>query len=310
MRAKILFVDDEPSALEGFTRTLHGKFDIRTAISGGEGLVRIGEEGPFAVVVSDMRMPGMSGGDFLAEVRRIAPQTVRMLLTGYADMHSAMDAVNRGQILHFLTKPCPRDVLIAALNSGLDQYHAAVEEKSLVDKGRAAERTHIDWDAADGDRGNDFESLAGLPGPKEAKAFLSPLAGKDPQRYVAVLRLSVLRTVELRYGESFAQEYLRIAAGYLQQALRTGDRLFHWRRDVLMAVLERHIAPHAVRMEMERLVADTRSFVIEVQERRTMIACLITFELFPLSQFADYDALVGACRTGLASHAPEPAGVQ
>jgi len=308
MSDKILFVDDEPSALAGFSRALHGKFDIRTAISGGEGLVRVQEEGPFAVVVSDMRMPGMSGADFLAEVRRIAPQTVRMLLTGHADMHSAMDAVNRGQILHFLTKPCPRDVLIAAINSGLDQYHAAVEEKSLAEKGRAAERSHIDWDAADADQSDAFESFAGLPGPKEAKAYLTPLVGRDSQCYVAMLRLSVLRTVELRYGESFAQEYLRIAAGYLQQALRTGDRLFHWRREVLMAVLQRHIAPHAVRMEMERLVADTRSFVIEVQERRTMIACLITFDLVPVSQFADYDALISGCSTGLASHAPEPAG--
>ena len=310
MSEKILFVDDESSALEGFTRTLHGKFDVRTAISGGEGLVRIQKDGPFAVVISDMRMPGMSGAEFLAEVRHAAPQTVRMLLTGHADMHSAIESVNRGHILHFLTKPCPREVLIAAINSGLDQYRAAMEEKSLAQKARSAENARIDWNAADRDEGNDFESPVCLPGPKDAKSYLAPLLGKDSQHYVAMLRLSVLRTVELRYGESFADEYLRIAAGHLQESLRAGDRLFHWRRDVLMAVLGRRIAPHAVRMEMERLIADTRSYVIEVQNWRTMIACLITFELLPLSQFADYDALIAACNAGLANVSPEPAAAR
>ncbi|HTX41656.1 MAG TPA: response regulator [Acidobacteriaceae bacterium] len=308
MGDKILFVDDEPATLESFKRLLHGKYDIRTAISGGEGLVRIQKDGPFAVVISDMRMPGMNGADFLAEVRRCAPDSVRMLLTGHADMHDAIDAVNRGKILHFLTKPCPRDVLVAAISSGLDQYHSALEEKGLIQKARAVERSRIDWDAADPGRGDDFESPAGLAGPKDARACLAPLMGKDAQHYIVLFRLPVLRTVEHRYGENGALEYLRIAAGYLQQSLRAGDRLFHWRRDVLMAVLERSIAPSAVHMEIERLIADTRSYVIEVQGRRTMIACLITFDLLAASQFADYDALIEMCNTRLASRPQEPAG--
>ncbi|MGA8162765.1 MAG: response regulator, partial [Acidobacteriaceae bacterium] len=257
MSDRILFVDDEPSALEGLTRLLHGKFDVRTAISGGEGLVKIQKDGPFAIVISDMRMPGMNGADFLAKARQLAPHTVRMLLTGHADMHDAIDAVNRGNILHFLTKPCPRDVLVAAINSGLDQYHAIVEERSLAQKARAAEHSRIDWDAADPGRGNDFESPAGLPGPRDAREFLTPLLGKEAQQYIVLFRLPVLSTVERRYGERGALEYLHIVLGYLQQALRSGDRLFHFRRDVVMAVVQRYIAPSAVRMEMERLIAET-----------------------------------------------------
>jgi DNA-binding NarL/FixJ family response regulator len=309
MNDKILFVDDEPSALEGFTRVLHGKFDVRTAISGGEGLVKIQRDGPFAVVISDMRMPGMSGADFLAEVRQIAPHTVRMLLTGHADMHSAIDAVNRGNILHFLTKPCPRDVLVAAISSGLDQYHLAMEEKSLVQKARAVDRSRVDLDAADPGRTSDFESPAGLPGPNAARAFLAPLLGNESQHYIVLFRLPVLRTVEHRYGERGALEYLQIATGYLQQSLHAGDRLFHLRRDVLMAVVRRHIAPSAVRTEMERLIADTRGYVIEVQSRPTMIACLITFDLLPAAQIRNFDALMEACTASLASRPPEPAGV-
>jgi hypothetical protein len=239
-------------------------------------------------------------------VRQRAPHTVRMLLTGHADMHDAIDAVNRGNILHFLTKPCPRDVLIAAINSGLDQYHISMEEKSLMQKARAAQRSRVDWDADDSGKGDGFESPAGLPGPKEAKAFLTPLVGKDSTSYIVVLRLSVLRTVELRYGEGFALEYLRSAIGFLQQTLRSGDRLFHCRRDVVMAVVQRFIAPSAVRTEMDRLIADTRRYVIEVQGRPTMIACLITFDLLPASQFANFDALMEACNS---SHAAEPTGV-
>jgi len=310
MSDRILFVDDEPSALEAFTRVLHGAFDVRTAISGGEGLVTMQKDGPFAIVISDMRMPGMNGADFLAKARQLAPQTVRMLLTGHADMHDAIDAVNRGQILHFLTKPCPRDVLVAAINSGLDQYHAAAEEKNLAQKARSAERSRIDWDAADSNRGDRFESPLGLPGPDDARAFLMPFLGKEEQQYVVMFRLPVLGTVEHRYGEQGALEYLRIVCGYLQQALRAGDRLFHWRRDVVMAVVQRYIVPSAVRMEMERLIAETRGYVIEIQGRPTMIACLITFDLLPVAQFGDYAAFSDACNASLASRPPEPAGVQ
>ena len=308
MTDKILFVDDEPSALEGFQRVLHRKFDVHTATSGGEGLVAIQKDGPFAVVISDMRMPGMNGAEFLARVRQTAPETVRMLLTGHADLHSAIEAVNRGNILHFLTKPCERDVLVAAINSGLDQYHTAIGEKELVKKARAAEARGIDWDAGVAREGEDFESPAGLPGTVQAKACLEPLAGKDAQTYVVVFRLAVLETVERRYGESAATEYLRLAAGFLQRALRAGDRIFHWQRDVLMAVVRRHISPEAVRMEMERLIAETRGHIIEVQGRPMMIACLITFDLLPVGQFPGLAELLAACRVRATGHAAEPAG--
>ena len=103
MKEKILCVDDESSALEGYQRILHGQFEVSTAVSGAQGLAILQKWGPFAVVISDMRMPGMNGAEFLALVRERAPETVRMLLTGYSDMNAAIDAVNRGRILQFLT---------------------------------------------------------------------------------------------------------------------------------------------------------------------------------------------------------------
>jgi CheY-like chemotaxis protein len=247
---KILFVDDEGAVLEAFHRMLHSSFDVRTATSGGEGLVTLDRDGPFAVVISDMQMPGMNGAEFLARVRQTAPTTVRMLLTGHADLHNAMDAVNRGQVLHFLTKPCPKSVLVAAINSGLDQYRTVIEEKKLSSQARMMQSMQIDWSAATPAEWEKFRSPVGLPGPAEAKTCLEPLIGKDQEIYTVLLRMPVLDTVEQRYGESAAAGYVTTVAGFFQNTLLVGDRIFHWHRDILVAVLRRRISPIAVRREI------------------------------------------------------------
>jgi DNA-binding NtrC family response regulator len=92
------------------------------AKSGEAGLdaVRWGEK--FAVIVSDMRMPGMDGATFLAKAREISPDSVRILLTGQADVQSSIAAINKGAIFRYLCKPCPKDELIATLNEAVRQY--------------------------------------------------------------------------------------------------------------------------------------------------------------------------------------------
>ena len=107
MTDTILCVDDDANLLEGLKRQLRKQFTLETALSGEAGLVVVKEDGPFAVVVSDMRMPGMNGARFLAQVRAMAPDTVRILLTGQTDIQDAIVAVNEGHIFRFLTKPCP-----------------------------------------------------------------------------------------------------------------------------------------------------------------------------------------------------------
>ena len=96
---RLLCVDDEPMVLEGLTLHLRRAFKLFTAPGGAAGLELIKKEGPFAVVMSDMRMPGMNGAEFLSKVREGWPDTVRILLTGQADLDSAISAVNEGQIL-------------------------------------------------------------------------------------------------------------------------------------------------------------------------------------------------------------------
>lgn len=291
---KILFVDDETAVLEAFQRMLRSTFDIRTASSGDEGLKALECDGPFGVVISDMQMPGMNGAEFLARVREKEPGTVRMLLTGHADMHTAIDAVNRGQILHFLTKPCPKNVLVAAINSGLDQYRTMLEEKELSRQARSMQRSQEAGTGAAAGEWERFRSPAGLPGPSDAKALLAPLIGKDVGIYTVLFRVPVLNTIEQRYGESATTVYLKAAAGFLQSALAAGDRLFHWRRDILVGVLRRHISPAAVGKEMERLISETRSCVVEAQGKLTMIACIITFDLLAADQFSGFEEWLAA----------------
>jgi len=134
MMDKILFVDDEIAVVTSYQRLLHREFEVSIALGGEQGLASIQASGPYAVVVSDMRMPGMNGAQFLSQVRHTAPDTVRMLLTGYTDLDAAMDAVNEGNIFRFLTKPCEKDLLVKAITSGVDQYRLIRIEKELLEK--------------------------------------------------------------------------------------------------------------------------------------------------------------------------------
>jgi CheY-like chemotaxis protein len=80
-----------------------------------------------------MRMPGMNGAQFLAQVRQTAPNTIRMLLTGYTEVDAAIEAVNQGNIFRFLTKPCEKVTLIEAINAGVYQYRLVMVEKELLE---------------------------------------------------------------------------------------------------------------------------------------------------------------------------------
>lgn len=133
MKDRVLFVDDEPNVLDGIRRQLRNRVEIETATSGAAGLDIIRSQGPFAVVVSDMRMPEMDGARFLARVNEIAPQTVRMVLSGQADLESTIAAVNEGRVFRFLLKPCNAETLFGVIKNGIDQYRLVHAEKHLLE---------------------------------------------------------------------------------------------------------------------------------------------------------------------------------
>lgn len=119
---KILFVDDDRNILEAVKRQFYKQYDIVTATNGPDGLRLIESSGPFAVLVADLRMNGMDGIEFLNRARQITPHSVCIVITGYAELSVAMDAINKEYIFRFLTKPCPPETLARAFQDALAQY--------------------------------------------------------------------------------------------------------------------------------------------------------------------------------------------
>ena len=130
---KILFVDDDEKLLNGIMRQQGDDFDLWTALGGHQALEMIESDGPFAVVVSDMRMPEMNGVELLKRVRVTAPDTVRMMLTGFAELSSTIQAINEGNIFRFLAKPCSEEDMATSLNAALRQHALIEAEKELVE---------------------------------------------------------------------------------------------------------------------------------------------------------------------------------
>jgi len=131
-KSRVLFVDDEQRLLEGIAMLLRKDYEVVVAPSGGDALRKLTEINGFAVVVSDFRMPQMNGAEFLHEVMMRAPTATRILLTGEAGVNGARDAINKGQIFRFLTKPCPPEELKAALEAGVAQHRLMNTERLVL----------------------------------------------------------------------------------------------------------------------------------------------------------------------------------
>lgn len=138
-KPRVLCVDDEPDLLDGLRLNLRKEFAITTATSGDEGLALFDEaaasdDGPFAAVVSDMRMPNMNGAVFLTKVMQRSAATPRILLSGQADLDSTIAAINDAKIFRFLTKPCEPDLLKDTLNDAMELARLREAERLLLDQ--------------------------------------------------------------------------------------------------------------------------------------------------------------------------------
>ena len=133
---RVLCVDDDQFVLAGMQRMLHSKFDVHVASGPIAALQLIDESrsSPFAVIVSDLAMPGVNGIALLKRARELAPDTVRVLLTGHANIDSAIAAVNDGAVFRFLTKPCGASALIGAVSAATEHHRLAMSERVLLEK--------------------------------------------------------------------------------------------------------------------------------------------------------------------------------
>jgi response regulator RpfG family c-di-GMP phosphodiesterase len=134
MNRKVLFVDDDVNLLESFKRQLRKKADLITAEGPKAGIETAARQGPFAVVISDYNMPVMNGVDMLRVIRHGSPDTVRVLLTGHADLDIAIQAVNEGNIFRLLTKPCPPETIEKVLDDAFRHHDLITAEKELLEQ--------------------------------------------------------------------------------------------------------------------------------------------------------------------------------
>jgi len=133
MAEKILCVDDELNILLAMQRQLRKQFHVESALGAEQALATMERDGPFAVIVSDLQMPGMNGLELLARARELSPDTIRIMLTGQADLTTAIAAVNKNSIFRFLTKPCSPEELTGTLQGALDQYRLVTAERHLLE---------------------------------------------------------------------------------------------------------------------------------------------------------------------------------
>jgi DNA-binding NtrC family response regulator len=129
----VLYVDDEINNLNSFKAAFRRDFEIYTAQSAREGR-KILDSCEIGVIITDQRMPGMTGIEFLESILAIFPDTIRILLTGFSDMNAVMDAINRGQVYKYLVKPWQNDELKLYIQNALEIYHLRKENKDLAYK--------------------------------------------------------------------------------------------------------------------------------------------------------------------------------
>jgi len=133
MKPRILLVDDDVLLLRALRRLLQADFEVLTAETGQAGLEALATPGPLAVVLSDFRMPGMDGVQFLDRLGTRSPDTVKIMLTGQAELNTAVEAVNKGHVFRFLTKPIDGQDLLQVLRDAVAQFELITAERTLLE---------------------------------------------------------------------------------------------------------------------------------------------------------------------------------
>ena len=132
-KINLLYVDDEENNLLSFKASFRLKYNVMIANSAAEGMKILGSK-PVEIIITDQRMPNMTGIEFLEKVLEIYPDPIRILLTGYTDMTAVIDAVNKGKIYHYLTKPWSEDLIEETISRAFDAYSKDQEIKTMNGK--------------------------------------------------------------------------------------------------------------------------------------------------------------------------------
>jgi predicted signal transduction protein with EAL and GGDEF domain len=222
-------VDNERQILEGLALTLGGHYQVEVALSGKAALEILQAMPDVAVIISDMRMPGMNGAQFLAASRKIAPAARRILLTGHADAASAILAVNEGGIFRFLTKPCAVATLVEAVEAAMDELEGEVRERSAI-------RRTVAQDLLSHDPLTGLASRETLLERLDLCRTAGP-AGDWRAEVVFVIEMSDFEELCGGYDSKIADRLIRLLSAKLQAAIPTAECLARYREATFVVLI-------------------------------------------------------------------------
>lgn len=130
-KISVLYIDDEVNNLTSFKATFRREFQVFTAESAGAGR-EVVENEPVNIIITDQRMPGMTGIEFLESILHEHPEPIRILLTGYADIEAVIDAINKGQVYRYISKPWDEQELRIIIKDAFELYSLRKENKELM----------------------------------------------------------------------------------------------------------------------------------------------------------------------------------
>lgn len=295
MKRDILYVDDERDNLVVFEATFEESFNVHTA-TGGEQALEMLEQQPFAVVIADQRMPVMTGAELFEIMRRKHPMTKRVMLTGYADPKSMLEAINQGQVYYFIKKPWERAQLYSVMMGAIEAYDLAVANIALTERlvvadrcaalGRSAARVahemgnqlcllpllelieeqyadHQDLVRAAACARTTYERLAELVA--EVKSFVRFEQGSAPPQSISLVQLVHELMHFLRYDQSVpvTRLLLQVRAEPFVAASRTKLQqvLVNLVRNAVHAIRDRHDGRITVAVD-----ADEQSAILSVAD--------------------------------------------
>ena len=233
----LLLIDDEENIISSLARLLRGSgYKILKASSAGQGLELLAEH-PIGVIISDQRMPEMTGVEFFSMVKELYPETVRMILSGYADIGSVTAAINRGAIYKFITKPWDDATLSANVLEAFEHYELMQRKERLLGEIQSANETleRLNGEMAtlierkDGqiEHATHYDALTGLP---NRQLFLDRLSqelahAQRDNRLVAVMSVNLDRFKQVNdsFGHPVGDQLLQTAAERLESHVRAGD---------------------------------------------------------------------------------------
>ncbi len=278
--SRVLLVDDETSVLEGFRRGLRKQFKLKTATSGLEALELLKHSQNYAVVISDMRMPGMTGLELLSKVRELSPDTVRIMLTGNPDQKTVIDAINHGEIYKFLTKPCDISVMGDAIAEGIQRYKQIKANRALLDQSASKVKglsQQLSYQAS-------HDPLTGLDNRRsfEIRLYqaLASAQNEGLTHAVCYLDLDHLHVINDSFGIDKGNELLKRVASILKHGRRRDDMVARLAGDEF-AVLLNECDLGQARVIVEKLHKEISE--LQIENNGNSVAASVSIGLTPIT---------------------------